>query len=259
MNRTETTKFLSAGVSLLALVLLAAPAEAQGRGRGPQARGGARQQPLKERLYETEGALIEVVADRSLFIESSIEDVRNTAILGGLLAVFVLYLEGSDGTGIDERYVGSLFGVNADGVDGALYDFGMAMGPFAMSDLAGLDIGWKKGAATSNPEALNLGQAIKIVNTIGEMAASLAHELNQPLTALISYCGTAENLIAGSHAPEVQDVLRRATEQAHRAGRIIHRIRHYIRDDLPRKETLEIDALLGSHTAYEMFHHDFSE
>ena len=36
-------------------------------------------------------------------------------------------------------------------VDAALNDFGFRMGPFQMSDLAGLDIGWKKGAKTANP------------------------------------------------------------------------------------------------------------
>jgi len=36
-------------------------------------------------------------------------------------------------------------------VDGALNQFGFRMGPFQMSDLAGLDIGWKKGATTENP------------------------------------------------------------------------------------------------------------
>ncbi|WP_416898086.1 MAG: 3-hydroxyacyl-CoA dehydrogenase NAD-binding domain-containing protein [Minwuia sp.] len=36
-------------------------------------------------------------------------------------------------------------------VDAALNDFGFRMGPFQMSDLAGLDIGWKKGAKTENP------------------------------------------------------------------------------------------------------------
>ena len=36
-------------------------------------------------------------------------------------------------------------------VDAALNDFGFRMGPFQMSDLAGLDIGWKKGATTTNP------------------------------------------------------------------------------------------------------------
>lgn len=36
-------------------------------------------------------------------------------------------------------------------VDSALNSFGFRMGPFQMSDLAGLDIGWKKGAKTDNP------------------------------------------------------------------------------------------------------------
>jgi HAE1 family hydrophobic/amphiphilic exporter-1 len=47
---------------------------------------------LTAQLYREEGALLEVVADRSLFIESSISEVRNTAVLGGFLAIFVLYL-----------------------------------------------------------------------------------------------------------------------------------------------------------------------
>jgi HAE1 family hydrophobic/amphiphilic exporter-1 len=47
---------------------------------------------LARRLFAEEGARLEVVADRSLFIESSIDEVRDTAVLGGLLAVLVLYL-----------------------------------------------------------------------------------------------------------------------------------------------------------------------
>jgi HAE1 family hydrophobic/amphiphilic exporter-1 len=47
---------------------------------------------LASELYRAEGALLQVVADRSLFIEGSIAEVRNTAIVGGLLAVVVLFL-----------------------------------------------------------------------------------------------------------------------------------------------------------------------
>jgi hydrophobic/amphiphilic exporter-1 (mainly G- bacteria), HAE1 family len=47
---------------------------------------------LARRLHDQENATLEVVADRSVFIESSIREVRNTAILGGLLAISVLYL-----------------------------------------------------------------------------------------------------------------------------------------------------------------------
>jgi HAE1 family hydrophobic/amphiphilic exporter-1 len=42
--------------------------------------------------FRNEGAELALVADRSLFIESSIQEVRNTAIIGGLLAILVLFL-----------------------------------------------------------------------------------------------------------------------------------------------------------------------
>lgn len=51
-----------------------------------------RDEALAQRLFREEGANLKVVADRSVFIESSIREVRNTAIVGGLLAVLVLYL-----------------------------------------------------------------------------------------------------------------------------------------------------------------------
>lgn len=56
--------------------------------RGPQAQS----KGLAEQLYENEEVLLEVVADRSVFIESSIQEVRNTAVLGGLLAIAVLFV-----------------------------------------------------------------------------------------------------------------------------------------------------------------------
>ncbi|MCM2270365.1 MAG: efflux RND transporter permease subunit, partial [Thermoanaerobaculia bacterium] len=47
---------------------------------------------LAARLEREEGVRLEIVADRSVFIEGSIAEVRNNAVLGGLLAVLVLYL-----------------------------------------------------------------------------------------------------------------------------------------------------------------------
>lgn len=55
-------------------------------------RGPPSEEGLTQLLYENEGVLLEVVADRSIFIESSISEVRSTAITGGLLAVLVLFL-----------------------------------------------------------------------------------------------------------------------------------------------------------------------
>lgn len=47
---------------------------------------------LARQLYQDEGAMLTVVADRSTFIKSSIEEVRNTAVIGGFLAILILYL-----------------------------------------------------------------------------------------------------------------------------------------------------------------------
>ncbi len=61
--------------------------------KGKGGPGGPRKpEPLAEQLYKNEGVVIEVVADRSIFIESSINEVLSTAIFGGLLAIAVLFL-----------------------------------------------------------------------------------------------------------------------------------------------------------------------
>lgn len=57
-------------------------------GGGPVLRRGA----LAAQLYDSEGVVLGVVADRSIFIQSSIDEVRDTAVLGGLLAVLVLFV-----------------------------------------------------------------------------------------------------------------------------------------------------------------------
>ncbi len=64
-----------------------ARALAKGKGEGPKTPTG-----LAADLYKEEGVFLQLVADRSVFIEQSIREVRNTAILGGILATLVLFL-----------------------------------------------------------------------------------------------------------------------------------------------------------------------
>jgi PAS domain S-box-containing protein len=68
------------------------------------------------------------------------------------------------------------------------------------------------------------------LSTAGEMASGMAHELNQPLTALLSYCGTAVSLMNSMSSPSQQlgEILERATEQAHRAADIIRHLREFV-------------------------------
>lgn len=84
------------------------------------------------------------------------------------------------------------------------------------------------------------------LSTMGEMAAGLAHELNQPLGAIASYSqGCVQLLDAGEHeGPELRHALGQLTVQANRAGRIIHRLREFIVDSTPEFERVEANVLL---------------
>lgn len=94
-------------------------------------------------------------------------------------------------------------------------------------------------------QQLQMTHVIRL-STMGEMASSLAHELNQPLTALISYCDTATTLLeAQQDVPEsLPELLQRVTEQAHRAGDIIRHLRHFISTGKSIRESFNVDQLI---------------
>lgn len=84
------------------------------------------------------------------------------------------------------------------------------------------------------------------LSTMGEMASGMAHELNQPLTALISYCGTALDMTEKIPSlPEGYiDILRRATAQAHRAGDVIRHLREFIGKSNNARTRVVLDDLV---------------
>ena len=70
------------------------------------------------------------------------------------------------------------------------------------------------------------------VSEMGTLASSLAHELNQPLTAVANYCEAARDLLAGEPDAEtlalVREALDDAASQSVRAGQIVRRLRDFI-------------------------------
>jgi two-component system sensor kinase FixL len=65
------------------------------------------------------------------------------------------------------------------------------------------------------------------LNAVGEMAGSLAHELNQPLTAIANYVNAAQQMLAKAQdpPPRVAELLQKVGDQAARAGQIVARVR----------------------------------
>lgn len=74
---------------------------------------------------------------------------------------------------------------------------------------------------------------------LGEMASTLAHEINQPLTAINNYLRGSRRLVQrleGEPVPILQDALAKAGDQALRAGQIIRRLREFVaRGDSERR------------------------
>ncbi|HSV71771.1 MAG TPA: PAS domain S-box protein [Methylibium sp.] len=74
--------------------------------------------------------------------------------------------------------------------------------------------------------------------TMGEMASSVAHELNQPLTAITNYCNGMVSRVRGD-AIDKSDLiaaLEKTSRQAQRAGQIIHRIRAFVKRSEPQRQ-----------------------
>ena len=81
---------------------------------------------------------------------------------------------------------------------------------------------------------------------MGEMAAGIAHEINQPLTAIASYTEACQRLLKTGKADssELLDVMERTSAQAHRAGQVIRRMRSFVKERSTKREELDINALV---------------
>jgi signal transduction histidine kinase len=128
-------------------------------------------------------------------------------------------------------------------------EFDAARKPLMMRGV-GLDITARKlaeeQARFAQEEAQRLQQElahVSRVSMLGELAGSLAHELNQPLTAIVSNAEAAERFMKPDrrNEEEVCDALKDILEQGHRAGEIIARIRAMLKKDPGQMATQDMN------------------
>lgn len=84
------------------------------------------------------------------------------------------------------------------------------------------------------------------LSTMGEMAAGLAHEINQPLSAIATYAQACQRLLRLPE-PEVEDVLaalEQINAQALRAGEVIRRLRNFVKNREVKREPVDCSRLL---------------
>jgi PAS domain S-box-containing protein len=97
---------------------------------------------------------------------------------------------------------------------------------------------------TAQAELAHIGR----VNDLGEMAAAIAHEVNQPLTAIVNYLSAGQHMLAAlpCDTGEIPNLMRRVSEQALRAGQIIQRMRSFVDRGKHVHQSEELDPLIES-------------
>ncbi len=82
--------------------------------------------------------------------------------------------------------------------------------------------------------------------TMGEMASTLAHELNQPLAAIANYsAGCVNRLQSGEYRQEdILTAMQKASAQAERAGKIIRRVREFVKKSEPRRHAVSLAGVV---------------
>jgi two-component system sensor kinase FixL len=85
------------------------------------------------------------------------------------------------------------------------------------------------------------------ISAMGTMASTLAHELNQPLTAVANYMEAVRDLLADSDPddmPMIRDALGDAAGEALRAGQIVRRLREFVARGEVEKSVEDLPALI---------------
>lgn len=103
----------------------------------------------------------------------------------------------------------------------------------------------KKAEALHHLQAETLARTGRLV-TMGEMASTISHELNQPLAAIAGYGAGCLNLIRSGDfdADEIAAVMEKLDRQAQRAGQIVRRMHDFVRKREPRFGPVEIGKVL---------------
>jgi len=91
------------------------------------------------------------------------------------------------------------------------------------------------------------------VSEMGTLASSLAHELNQPLTAVASYCESARDLLEaqpdGETLEMVREAMDEAAKQAIRAGQIVRRLRDFMSHGETERRVESLQRLINEANA----------
>ena len=127
-------------------------------------------------------------------------------------------------------------------------------GKFVLAAIA--DVTLRKQAERDAKRRLEELAHVSRVTSIGEMASGLAHEINQPLTAIVSFADACRLMLESGrdHKEILLSSLEQISREGQRAGDIIHRLREFVSKGKLERRSIDVNDLV--HGVLEMLHHE---
>lgn len=115
----------------------------------------------------------------------------------------------------------------------------------AVARLAGIAIERARSEERARQQLAQLAHVARLA-TMGEMASGLAHELNQPLCAIVNYAEACVELVAarGNGNDDLRTALSEVAKQAERAGAVIRRLREFVRWRDLQREPIDLNRMV---------------
>lgn len=115
----------------------------------------------------------------------------------------------------------------------------------ALARLAAIAIERARSEERARQQLAQLAHVARLA-TMGEMASGLAHELNQPLCAIVNFTEACLELINNKTAEpaELQRAIGEVAKQAERAGQVIRRLRDFVRRREPQRVPVDLNAVV---------------
>lgn len=151
----------------------------------------------------------------------------------------------------DTKIIGRGREVNGRRKGGALFPMELAISEVQLADrvmFTGIvrDISARRRAELEARRNLNEHAHASRLAALGEMVSGIAHELNQPLAAIVSFADACQRLLgSGQRDPTLlQDALQQISEQGRRAGSIVNQLKDFVKKREATRSIIDINDIV---------------
>lgn len=148
--------------------------------------------------------------------------------------------------------------------DGSLVPLDMTIAEFPLDGVqyySGIvrDVSARKLQEQKEKEHLEKLAHVTRLGLMGEMASGIAHEVNQPLSAVVNYTQACLQFIQNENPDleKIGEIMYKANQQALKAGQIIHNMREFVKPRKIHRSTVDINTLI--YDAISIFESDFKQ